>query len=379
MKMGTLRTSKREPLGMTKYPKLRPEPAGVSVKLRPSDLLAGNFGAADKTMESGMRPPIIEVLNMADYTHNTTCQVNVDDPIFQPFPTLLQYEKFEALEQYESVLSFRNNDTVARRIKILPLGVPFLSLTAASDGYDQSGKVAPGMEIKFLVKFAPTKRVDYKHDIVVCTEREKFVVPFRAIGARAVFDFPDKITFDAAPVKCASTKTILVRNVGETASSFTLDTDAPFSIEPSAGFLAVGESMQVQLVPLSILGTVAMHRCPTRVTPPTRVRSRLSIESTRSCVQRAWARRACLAALHSFSDSISAAMPKIRYHPGLWAKAKLQWLHVDVHSTTFISKAHLSCRFSCRAIQRTLSAAWPQRGRSVFLSAGGTRTCCHAR
>ncbi len=321
MRMGTLRTSKREPLGMTKYPKLRPEPAGVSVKLRPSDLLAGNFGAADKTMESGMRPPIIEVLNMADYTHNTTCQVNVDDPIFQPFPTLLQYEKFEALEQYESVLSFRNNDTVARRIKILPLGVPFLSLTAASDGYDQSGKVAPGMEIKFLVKFAPTKRVDYKHDIVVCTEREKFVVPFRAIGARAVFDFPDKITFDAAPVKCASTKTILVRNVGETASSFTLDTDAPFSIEPSAGFLAVGESMQVQLVPLSIWHCdlhVSHHLQLTRLRSSFKYRKYAELRAT-SVGSAGLSRCAALRCIRAATEYVYVRLCQ-RYRPvGLWA------------------------------------------------------------
>ena len=267
-----------------------------------------------------MRPPIIEVLNMADYTHNTTCQVNVDDPIFQPFPTLLQYEKFEALEQYESVLSFRNNDTVARRIKILPLGVPFLSLTAASDGYDQSGKVAPGMEIKFLVKFAPTKRVDYKHDIVVCTEREKFVVPFRAIGARAVFDFPDKITFDAAPVKCASTKTILVRNVGETASSFTLDTDAPFSIEPSAGFLAVGESMQVQLVPLSIWHCdlhVSHHLQLTRLRSSFKYRKYAELRAT-SVGSAGLSRCAALHCIRAATVYVYVRLCQ-RYRPGLWA------------------------------------------------------------
>lgn len=33
------------------------------------------------------------------------------------------------------------------------------------------------------------------------TEREKFVVPVRAIGARALLDFPDKVNFPTSPVK----------------------------------------------------------------------------------------------------------------------------------------------------------------------------------
>ena len=33
------------------------------------------------------------------------------------------------------------------------------------------------------------------------TEREKFVVPIQAIGARALLDFPDEINFTSAPVK----------------------------------------------------------------------------------------------------------------------------------------------------------------------------------
>lgn len=42
---------------------------------------------------------------------------------------------------------------------------------------------------------------DYEHELVCITEREKFVVPVKAIGARALLDFPDEIHFSAAPVK----------------------------------------------------------------------------------------------------------------------------------------------------------------------------------
>ena len=55
---------------------------------------------------------------------------------------------------------------------------------------------------------------DYTHELVCITEREKFIVPVRAIGARAILDFPDEINFPIGPVKYPSTKTILVRNIG---------------------------------------------------------------------------------------------------------------------------------------------------------------------
>ena len=56
------------------------------------------------------------------------------------------------------------------------------------------------------------------------TEREKFIVPIQAIGARALIDFPDNIYFPLAPVKHKSVKTILIRNIGNAEAKFNLDT-----------------------------------------------------------------------------------------------------------------------------------------------------------
>lgn len=42
---------------------------------------------------------------------------------------------------------------------------------------------------------------DYYHELICITEREKFLVPVRATGARAILDFPDEINFGSAPVK----------------------------------------------------------------------------------------------------------------------------------------------------------------------------------
>ena len=47
----------------------------------------------------------------------------------------------------------------------------------------------------------PPPPQDYDHELVCITEREKFVISVKAIGSRALLDFPDDIHFSAAPVK----------------------------------------------------------------------------------------------------------------------------------------------------------------------------------
>jgi hypothetical protein len=50
----------------------------------------------------------------------------------------------------------------------------------------KGNKVAPGMEIQYIIRFSPEAKIDYSYDLVVVTEREKFVVPILAIGKRSM-------------------------------------------------------------------------------------------------------------------------------------------------------------------------------------------------
>ena len=50
-------------------------------------------------------------------------------------------------------------------------------------------KVAPGMETNFIIRFSPEAKADYNYDVVVETEREKFIVPIVAVGKRAMIGF----------------------------------------------------------------------------------------------------------------------------------------------------------------------------------------------
>lgn len=49
-----------------------------------------------------------------------------------------------------------------------------------------SGRVAPGIDVVYRLLFSPTEKQDYEYDLVIQTERERFVVPIRAIGARGM-------------------------------------------------------------------------------------------------------------------------------------------------------------------------------------------------
>ncbi|XP_040437385.1 hydrocephalus-inducing protein homolog, partial [Falco naumanni] len=86
---------------------------------------------------------------------------------------------------------------------------------------------------------------DYFHELICITEREKFVVPIRAIGARAILDFPDQVNFSACPVKYSTQKTLLVRNVGNRVARYCISTQSPFSVDRSAGTLGIGDAVQV--------------------------------------------------------------------------------------------------------------------------------------
>lgn len=136
-------------------------------------------------------------------------------------------------------LSFiRNKDKVARSIKIIPpdsklfsvtpakknmvnAKKPSASMTSTASDIDQmSTKVAPGMEISYIIKFSPEAKTDYAYDLMIVTEREKFIVPIRARGCRAMLDFPDQLDFGLVPVKFETEKPVMIRNIGEKATKW---------------------------------------------------------------------------------------------------------------------------------------------------------------
>ena len=206
-----------------------------------------------KNLTAGHRPTpeIIEFLNMCDYTHQVESKVDVDEPLFQPFPPEVSYHKYDAFKTYEQQLWFRNNDYVPRRIKVEDPRSRHFSVKRVNkkgdveSGDARTGKVAPGMEVAYKVIFSPLDQEDYAVDLVVSTERERFIVPVRCIGNKPALDFPDVITMEPTAAKGTSALTRTVRNVGAKAAKFALFAPEPFSVSPSEGSLEVGECAQV--------------------------------------------------------------------------------------------------------------------------------------
>ena len=103
-------------------------------------------------------------------------------------------------------------------------------------------KVAPGMETNFIIRFSPEAKADYNYDIVVETEREKFIVPIISIGKRAMIDFPDVLDFGNCPVKYATEKPVIIRNLGEKTTKWFLKLPVGFDADKKEGILEFGKN-----------------------------------------------------------------------------------------------------------------------------------------
>ncbi|XP_074403746.1 hydrocephalus-inducing protein homolog [Zonotrichia albicollis] len=145
------------------------------------------------------------------------------------------------------VLSLMNKDKILHVVKVSMESSPYFQLVSSSDAYRA---VPPGASAPVRIRFTPSKNKDYCHELVCLTARERIVVPIRAIGARAVLDFPAQLDFSKCPVKVSTQQTLLVRNVGARAARYQLSTQSPFSVVPATGALGAGDTVQV---------TVAFH------------------------------------------------------------------------------------------------------------------------
>ena len=153
----------------------------------------------------------------------------------------------------------RNKDKVARSVKIIKPDSKLFEVipnkkfknagaTGTKTGSDidvMSSRVAPGMEVQYIVRFSPEAKLDYSYDLTVVTEREKFIVPIRAVGCRALLDFPDTVNFEGVPVKHTAEKPVMVRNIGEKTTKWHVKVPNGFKLNKTEGILEVGQSEQL--------------------------------------------------------------------------------------------------------------------------------------
>lgn len=101
-----------------------------------------------------------------------------------------------------------------------------------------------GMCAYYEILFKPEAHEDYLYDLIICTEREKFIVPVTAVGNRPALDFPDCVDLGERPVKISAKRFLLVSNIGYKACTFSLSTEVPFFVCPHHARLEPQESLQ---------------------------------------------------------------------------------------------------------------------------------------
>ena len=222
--------------------------SGSIIKKSPSKLIEDQLSGKSLS-DIHRKPEIIQFLNIADYSIYPNTNVPLDEPLFKPEPTVIQFYNYEPLDTKTFTLCLRNKDCVSRRVKIIPPDSRLFSLLKSkTDAPVETGtKVAPGMVTEFVIQFTPEAKVDYSYDLIIVTEREKFIVPIRCQGQRAMISFPDSVNFGICPVKHTTEKPVIIRNVGEKPTKWVLKIPAPFKAEKTEGFLEVGQVDQVIL------------------------------------------------------------------------------------------------------------------------------------
>ena len=70
-------------------------------------------------------PKIIELLDMGETSLQKNTQLIVDEPMFQPFPSEIFFQKFEPFNVYEIPLLLRNNDKVRAYVFLKQLHYQF--------------------------------------------------------------------------------------------------------------------------------------------------------------------------------------------------------------------------------------------------------------
>jgi len=100
-------------------------------------------------------PQIIELLDMSEQTLQKFSTMDIEEPLFQPFPSDIVFQNFNPFETYQVPLQLRNNDKIAQLVKVTQTDSPYFKIVSP---HDVGHKVAPGMDTTFIIQFTPDEK-----------------------------------------------------------------------------------------------------------------------------------------------------------------------------------------------------------------------------
>ena len=168
---------------------------------------------------------LAQLLNMADTTTQVRSAVELDRPLFHCTPQVVEFAEFTPFTPSNARVSFRNDDSVPRRIRVLQPDSPYFSVEgpfASHGGELPDGRIAPGTEVCYRVRFSPLEAGEYASVLECITERERFLLRLVARGPRAELSMSDVVHFGRVPVNGEATRSFAIHNGGKGATEVTL-------------------------------------------------------------------------------------------------------------------------------------------------------------
>ena len=174
--------------------------------------------------------------------------VDIDQPLFQPFPAEVKYKDYAAFGVYEpNALLPQQRQRRAADLQVLPPQSPFFEVVdcARRPRRARAGHASPrhGGVLRRQVPAAGGEGVPVGRPRVLHRARAA-TVSIRCARPLKCAALPDDVAFGAAPVKSTRSKTLIVQNVGTCTSTSRLRCTTLSPASPAEGIVADGPAMR---------------------------------------------------------------------------------------------------------------------------------------
>ncbi|KAG8465690.1 hypothetical protein KFE25_002997 [Diacronema lutheri] len=160
--------------------------------------------------------------------------------------------------EYTKKLTIKNLGAEVQKLRYRLPATTFFSM-----GFPEPFKLSSGMSRTLEVSFRPIRKEPYDDYIEVFTAKGSMFIPIKATIPSTELAVPTNLDFGFWPVHERTTRTFMVRNLGELPASFRWESHAPFTIEPAGGTLPPygKQALRITFAPTEAVATVAHFTC----------------------------------------------------------------------------------------------------------------------